>query len=130
MCGACTFSAVPEGAHGHACHCRQCQKWSGGMFMAVNCGQSVVFADGAPTASYKASAWGERVFCKTCGSSMVWQMQDGTNQNVSVQMFDDPETAAVTHELFFDAKPSGYALAEPTTKETEAEIMARVEGAQ
>ncbi|MEO0931730.1 MAG: GFA family protein, partial [Pseudomonadota bacterium] len=86
MCGASTFTATPTpgGLGAGACHCGMCRKWSGGMYLSVDCGSSVTFAEGAPVGSYKGSAWGERLFCKECGSSLLWQTQDGQNQHVSI----------------------------------------------
>jgi hypothetical protein len=101
-----------------------CRKWSGGMFLNVSCDSSVVFNDGAPLGSYKGSDWGERVFCKTCGSSLMWQMQDGTHQSVSIQAFDDPGQFAVKTQIFIDKKPASYALANDTQNMTEAEVFA------
>jgi hypothetical protein len=83
------LTAAPElGAH--ACHCGNCRKWSGGKFLAVRCGTSVVFNQDAPLARYGSSDWAERVFCARCGSSLVWQMKDGSGQIVSIQAFESP----------------------------------------
>ncbi len=124
LCGACTFEATPAGDAG-VCHCGQCNRWTGGMFINVYCGSSVVFDAGAPLGSYKGSAWGERVFCKICGSSLVWQTQDGAHQSVSVQTFEDPGQFALTTQIFIDRKPRSYALANTTENMTEAEVMAK-----
>lgn len=95
------------------------------MFINVYCANSVVFDDGAPLGSYKASEWGERIFCKTCGSSLVWQTQDGMHQNVSIQAFDDPSQFNLTSQIFTDRKPACYTLANQTEMMTEAEVMAK-----
>ena len=124
VCGACSFTATPVSTSVAACHCGMCRKWSGGMYFAVDCGTSVAFADGAPLGSYKGSEWGDRVFCKGCGSSLMWQMQDGTFQHVSMQAFDDPSQFVLDHEIFIDRKPDNYALANETKKTTEAEVFA------
>ena len=122
--GACTFTAEEASGGGGACHCGMCRKWTGGIFLSVDCGTSVKFADGAPKGSYKGSEWGERVFCKECGSSLLWQMLDGTNQLVSIQCFEDPSQFALGIELFIDRKPSNYALAGERNKMTQAEVEA------
>ncbi|WP_224823387.1 GFA family protein [Cognatishimia sp. MH4019] len=124
LCGASTFEAElgPMGAG--ACHCGMCRKWSGGVYLSVDCGESVKFKEGAPLGSYKGSEWGERVFCKDCGSSLLWQTQDGKNQHVSIQCFEDPSQFEIGMELFIDRKPSSYALEGERNKMTEAEIFA------
>jgi hypothetical protein len=124
LCGACRFTATPEqGAH--ACHCGNCRKWSGGMFLAVHCGTSVVFNRDAPLARYGSSDWAERVFCARCGSSLVWQMKDGSSQIVSIQAFDSPGDFAIESQIYIDRKPGSYALANRTEMLTEAEVIAR-----
>jgi hypothetical protein len=124
LCGACRFTAVPE--HGaHACHCGNCRKWSGGVFLSVHCGTSVVFADGAPLQRYVSSDWAERVFCGRCGSSLVWQMRDGSSQIVSIQAFDDPGRFVLESQIYVDQKPDNYALANKTEMLTEAEVIAK-----
>jgi len=124
MCGAVTFTATPTGEGSGACHCGMCRKWSGGMFLSVDCGTSVAFADGAPVGSYKGSEWGERLFCTKCGSSILWQTQDGANQHVSIQAFDDPGQFEIGVQLFIDRKPGNYALSNQTRVLTEAEVYA------
>jgi len=125
MCGACTFTAVPAAGGGaNVCHCKMCQKWAAGMYMAVDCGNSVVFDDLAHVGSYKGSAWGERLFCKTCGSSLVWQMQGGAGQGVAMHAFDDPAQFVLKNQWFIDKKPDNYALTNQTRNLTEAETIA------
>lgn len=124
LCGACSFTATlgPMGAG--ACHCGMCRKWTGGIYLSVDCAASVVFSDGAPIKSYKGSEWGERVFCADCGSSLLWQTQDGANQHVSIQCFDDPSQFELGIEVFIDQKPDNYALAGNRKTMTEAEVFA------
>ncbi|MGB5871042.1 MAG: GFA family protein [Albidovulum sp.] len=124
LCGACTFSATPVAQTASICHCEMCRRWTGGLYMAVDCGASVSFDPGAPLGSYKGSAWGERRFCKTCGSSLVWQTQDGAHQHVSAQAFENPAQFELTSQVFIDCKPDNYALSNKTKNMTEAEVFA------
>jgi hypothetical protein len=124
LCGACRFSATPEAMESGACHCGMCRHWSGGVFMSVGCGSSVEFEDEAQLGHYRASQWGERVFCKQCGSSLLWQTQDGKFQHVSAQAFDNPGDFALKLEVFYDQKPASYDFANDTKKMTEAEVFA------
>lgn len=124
MCGACKFTATPKAPEAHVCHCGMCRKWSGGMFISTNCGSSVRFDDGAPVGSYKGSEWGERLFCTACGSTLLWQMQSGEMQNVSIQCFDDPGQFTLVSQIYIDRKPGCYALSGETKTMTEAEVVA------
>jgi hypothetical protein len=127
LCGACRFTAVPE--HGaHACHCVNCRKWSGGMFLSVHCGTSVRFNEDAPLVSYASSDYAERVFCGRCGSSLVWQMQDRSVQIVSIQAFDRPGDFPMESQIYVDHLPGNYALANKTEMLTEADVIAKYAG--
>jgi len=123
LCGVTRFTAEPQEEAG-ACHCEMCRKWSGGMFLSVLCGNSVRFENVEHLGSYKGSEWGERLFCKMCGSSLLWQTQDGENQHVSIQSFQNPEAFDLNMQVFIDCKPDNYALANETKTMTEAEVFA------
>lgn len=94
------------------------------MYMAVDCGNSVRFDESDSLGSYKGSEWGERIFCKACGTSLVWQTQDRQSQSVSLQLFDDPSQFELTNQWFIDQKPAHYALTNKTRDYTEAETLA------
>ncbi|MCB1452923.1 MAG: GFA family protein [Rhizobiaceae bacterium] len=134
MCGAVTFSAAPERMTMGVCHCSMCRRWSGGAYMAVGCGESVEFADGAPVTTFDSSAWAERLFCAKCGSTLVWQIKGGKHQSVSAQAFEDPSVFEFRSQIFFDEKPSNFDFANETRNMTGAEVMAiyapKSEGAQ
>ncbi len=93
--------------------------------MAVNCGNSIEFGEGAPIAGYRGSSWGERVFCSKCGSTLVWQTQDRSHQVASMQAFDDPSQFQFTGQIFVDYKPDNYTFANETRMMTEAEVFAK-----
>lgn len=122
LCGACSFTATPTGNAG-ACHCEMCRRWTGGIYLSVAC-EDVVMNESASFGSYKGSPWGERVFCRDCGSSLMWKTQDGSHHHVSIQAFDDPEQFTLGLQVFYDKKPANYALANETKTMTEAEVFA------
>lgn len=125
LCGAVTFTAVPK-AGMHACHCEICRRTSGGVFLSVDCGDSVE-AEG-DLKSYVSSEWGERQFCGVCGSSLFWHARDGSMTIVSVQAFDDPSSFAFETEYCIDRKPSSYAFAGERPQVTAAELAAMFAG--
>ena len=128
LCGAVTFSATPKTMEMGVCHCEMCRRWSGGVFMATDCSGTVRFAEGSPIASYKGSAWGERIFCRVCGANLVWQTQNGEHQSVALQAFDDPSAFTFTSQIFIDRKPESYDFANQTAMMTEAEVFAMFMG--
>jgi hypothetical protein len=77
---------------------------------------------------YHSSDWGERGFCKKCGSTLFWRMRDGSSVHVSPQAFDNPGAFQFTYEIFIDEKPANYAFANATKKLTGEEVMAMFAG--
>ncbi len=124
LCGAVKFTATPVGDTMGICHCGMCRRWTGGTFMATDCGNSVVFNDEAKLGRYRGSSWGERLFCTACGSTLLWQTQDGANQHVSVHAFDVPEKFRFESQIFIDRKPDSYEFVNETKNMTEAEVVA------
>ncbi len=127
LCGAVKFTATPKRDEMGVCHCGMCRRWAGGVFMAVSCGPDVDVENDDQLGVFTSSDWGERCFCKTCGSTLFWRMRDGTNVAVSMQAFDDPEAFRFSSEIFIDEKPANYAFANDTKKQTGAELFAQLE---
>jgi hypothetical protein len=124
LCGAVRFSAEPKDRNMGVCHCTMCRRWSGGVYMAVQCAGDVAIEDETAVGVYRSSGYGERVFCKTCGTSLMWRMQDGSHHSVSAPAFDDPSVFAFSSEIFIDEKPDNYTFANSTQKMTGAEVFA------
>ncbi|WBU63194.1 GFA family protein [Paracoccus aerodenitrificans] len=123
MCGACRVTASLRD-EAHICHCGLCRKWTAGAFISVECDGKPSFNDDAPLSVFRSSDWGERVSCRECGSSLLWRMQDGSMNVISVQLFDDPGRFPVTSEIFIDRKPASYSFAGEHKTMTESEVMA------
>ncbi|MBU6261289.1 MAG: GFA family protein [Burkholderiales bacterium] len=69
-CGAVTITV--DGAHDPrvgACHCRMCQRWSGGLFLCFEAEVSAVTVHGDVT-RYRSSPFAERAFCPCCGTHL------------------------------------------------------------
>lgn len=124
LCGAVKFVATPVSAKMGVCHCGMCRRWTGGTFMAVDCGRSVEFESEEKLGRFRGSAWAERLFCVACGSTILWQTQDGKNQSVSIHAFENPESFRFATQIFIDRKPANYDFANETKNMTEAEIFA------
>lgn len=124
LCGSVKFTAVPAEQTMGVCHCGMCRRWTGGAFMSVNCDDSVSFASDTDVGSFKGTSWGERKFCKACGSTILWQTHDGKNQHVSIHAFDDPAAFEFANQIFIDKKPHTYEFANQTKNMTEAEVFA------
>ena len=119
-CGAVTFNAEAPRDYG-ACHCGMCRRWTGGAFLAANCGTSVA-AEG-PVNVWESSDWAERASCARCGSPLWFRMKTNGEHYVSVGAFDDQEGWEMTTQIFIDRKPGHFAFVNETSTMTEAEFM-------
>jgi hypothetical protein len=69
LCGAVTITVEnPVGWIG-VCHCRTCQRWSGGVWAAFPADAATVTVTG-PVRSHASSALADRAFCGTCGTHL------------------------------------------------------------
>jgi hypothetical protein len=105
-----------------------CRRWVGGPLLAVAAAGPPRFDDVAALGVYRSSAWGERLFCKSCGSSVLWRGLDGTFHHVPAGLIDDLDGMTLTTEIFIDEKPACYAFAGERRRMTGAEVMATLGG--
>ena len=72
LCGAVRYESSMPPVTGGYCHCRMCQKGSGGLFSAwvEFRPEGFRFTKGEPKL-YRSSEWLQRGVCSTCGSPLV-----------------------------------------------------------
>lgn len=117
---------VADNQEVHACHCGHCRKWGGSAGFTVQVhGIKTDHVDNIST--YQSSAWGERAFCKTCGSHLYFHQLGTDNYYLSAGLFDDVDFK-LTSQIFIDKKAGYYELANDTPKLTEEQFMAMVLG--
>ena len=129
LCGAVRFSATIGAREVGACHCSMCRRWTGGVFLAVEC-DAVTVENDAKLGVYSSSEWGERCFCTTCGSTVMWRSKDGAHHAVSLQSFEDPSSFRFASQIFIDEKPTNYSFAEATNTMTGPEFIAMITSAE
>jgi len=123
LCGAVKFKATLKALHVDACHCGMCRRQIGGPLMSVNCEPDVKIEGEDNLQFFSSSDWGERAFCKICGSNLFWRMKDGSFLSVNAGAFDDVSDFDFTMEIFIDKKPDFYDFKQNTKKLTEAEVI-------
>ncbi len=113
LCGA--VSIAVAGAHDPrpgACHCRMCQRWSGGLFLCFNADAAGVTVTG-PVARYASSDFAERAFCSVCGSHL-WMRNTGTEDNsydLMPGLFDKAHDWPLRSEVYVDCAMASVQLA-------------------
>jgi hypothetical protein len=123
LCGAVTIRVA--GAHDPrpgACHCRMCQRWSGGLFLCFNAEADGVTV-GGPVARYASSDFAERAFCSVCGSHL-WMRNTGAGAgayDLMPGLFDAVLTAPLRSEVYSDRAMASVHLGGDHPRATRAE---------
>ncbi len=129
LCGAVRYEAAPETLEVQACHCGDCRRWTSGPLLALVKPGKVSFTGAEAIGAYHSSAWGERGFCKVCGSTLYWRRRGTEVFEISAGTLDDQTGLTLVEQVYIDAKPEFYHFAETTKTRTEAEMVAARTGA-
>jgi hypothetical protein len=129
LCGAVRFQATAKSHDVSVCHCSMCNRWSGGMSMFLDIVGAPKFEGADNIGIYRSSEWGERGFCKTCGSSLFWKLVGEDRYTLSTGVLDDQTKLNLATEIFIEDKPAYYSFANATAKLTGEEAMAAYVGA-
>ena len=117
QCGAVRYrlDLVPSGTH--ICHCRMCQKASGGPFMASVLTSSFAVTRGA-LSTFRSSEIAERGFCGACGTPLTYRSFPGQFTIVTLGSLDDPNAAAPLTQYGAESRVSWLtaALSAPETE--------------
>ncbi|MEZ5777172.1 MAG: GFA family protein [Paracoccaceae bacterium] len=126
LCGGVTI----EVSNGHdprvgACHCRMCQRWSGGLFLCFDAPAEAVTISGE-VRRYPSSSFSERAFCPTCGSAL-WMRDTGREDapfELMPGLFDAARGWPLRSEIYVDRALACLRLAGDHRRETRAEYEA------
>lgn len=126
LCGAVKIRASIPNPEFQACHCRQCQQWTGGGPHYAIVVEDLEVSGADTLLTYRASAHGERANCSTCGSIIWWKMQDRPVHDIALGLLDDQSGLTCTEEIFVDLRPDWYAPIPGAAQRTEAEMQAKL----
>ncbi len=129
LCGEVQFE-TPEPQAIDVCHCKTCQGWVGGPFIGADFfegGVTITKDDGLSW--YASSEWAKRGFCKKCGSSLFYRLNDNPGfWAITAGSLNLPEGYQLGKEIFIDSKPKFYALAGDHPRLTGEEFFATLQG--
>ena len=113
QCGAVRyrFDAVPSGTH--LCHCRMCQKASGGPFAAAVLTSSFTVTRGKLSV-FKSSEIAERGFCARCGTPITYRSLPGSFVTVTLGSLDNPNAVVPVTQYGTESRVSWLASAMAT----------------
>ena len=90
QCGRIRYVAEIDGDDAYLCHCRMCQRATGGVSIAFrNVPKAAVAWEHEPD-RYRSSPFAQRGFCSNCGTPLTFEFDDGSNLDLTVGSFDDP----------------------------------------
>ena len=121
LCGAVTVKAPEANRFIGACHCKMCQRWTGGALLIVDCGNRLVINGKNKISLHQTSAHGERGFCSLCGSGLYYHYFDSDKYFVPAGLFDF-EGFEMDYQIFIDEKPHHYDFKQVTSTSTGEEF--------
>jgi hypothetical protein len=105
QCGAVRYRLEAKPKATSICHCRMCQKASGGPFMAfggVRLSQ-LVWTRGAPRV-FASSDIAERGFCAECGTPLTYQGVGSERISVTLGSLDDPDSVEPAAQIGVESR--------------------------
>lgn len=106
QCGAVRYAFYAPLENNHVCHCRMCQRATGGVFAALAGGKPENFAwtRGTP-AFFPSSNLAERAFCEKCGTPLSFQYEYATaRMYVTIGSLDHPEQAGIVKQYGIESR--------------------------
>ena len=126
LCGSVTYNMQADLTKTGGCHCAMCRAQNGGgPFYGVMC-DSIDFETDDGLTWYKSSDWGERGFCRKCGTTLAWRMAAMPTQPViSIGSLSDASDVKIQHHIFTD-KAGDYApVPDNAPHKTAAQVLAQ-----
>ncbi len=126
LCGAVTVTVEGHDPSIGACHCRMCQRWSGGLFLSFDAPPDRVTVSG-PVTQYASSEFAERAFCATCGSHL-WMRDTGTDEEeygLMPGLFDAAHDWPMRSEIYVDRAFAAIRLGGDHERATQAEYESK-----
>lgn len=91
QCGAVRYTAEIDSDEAYLCHCRMCQRATGGVSIAFKGVPKVDVTWNREPDRYRSSPIAQRGFCAACGTPLTFEFDDGTHVDLTVGSFDDPD---------------------------------------
>jgi len=90
QCGRVRYTARLENDEAYLCHCRMCQKATGGFAATfVHVTRDAVTWESEPD-WYASSPIAKRPFCSVCGTPLGFMFNEGDGMDLTMGSFDDP----------------------------------------
>ena len=99
QCGRVRYQAKADPGEAYLCHCRMCQRATGGVSIAfVGVARADIVWEQEPD-WYASSPIAQRPFCSTCGTPLGFAFNEGDKMDLTVGSFDDPSEFRPKHHF-------------------------------
>jgi hypothetical protein len=98
-CGRIRYIAQVENDEAYLCHCRMCQRSTGGVSIAFKSMKKADVAWEHEPDWYVSSPIARRPYCRECGTSLGFAFPDSENMDLTVGSFDDPSRFRPKHHF-------------------------------
>lgn len=93
------------------CHCSQCRRTSGHLWAATRAPYDTVrFSTDDGLEWYASSEFAKRGFCKFCGSSLFYRMNDEDGIGIAAGCLDAPTDLQIAKHIFVKDKGDYYEI--------------------
>ena len=110
-CGAVTFEVEAVREAVTICHCSQCRRTSGHLWASTHAVFGTVnFTSDQGLEWYRSSYFAKRGFCKICGSSLFYRMNDEDGVGIAAGCLDMPTGLLTGKHIFVKDKGDYYEI--------------------
>ncbi len=100
QCGRIRYSVSAEPHEAYLCHCRMCQRATGGVSIAFASFKRADIAWEHEPDWYASSPIAERPFCSKCGTPLGFRfLEDSDSMDLTIGSFDDPSGFVPQHHF-------------------------------
>lgn len=93
------------------CHCSQCRRTSGHLWAATHARyDQVKFLESEGLTWYASSDFAKRGFCKYCGSSLFYRMNDEQSIGIAAGCIENPTGMFIERHIFVADKGDYYEI--------------------
>jgi len=129
QCGAVRYAFYAPLENAHVCHCRMCQRASGGIFAALAGGapDNFTWTRGAP-AFFASSDLAKRAFCEKCGTPLSFKYDlPAARMYVTIGSLDHPEDVTLMKQYGIESRLPWVKFCAAVPEERTAESAAAQE---
>jgi hypothetical protein len=123
QCGAVRYALYVAPENSHVCHCRMCQRATGGLFAALAGAPKPDFAwtKGEPGV-FASSNLAARAYCRDCGTPLSFSYnRPGDHFYVTIGSLDDPSAALIGRQFGVESRIAWVRFCEDVAEERTGE---------